>query len=62
VPCLRRHALLKYVNAEFESDVEMGARVSLSSFPGALHCAGDSMDSDLRTYEEMIGTRCRLTS
>ena len=24
VPCLRRHALLKYVNAEFESDVEMG--------------------------------------
>jgi len=23
------------------------SRVSLSSFPGALHCAGDSMDSDL---------------
>jgi len=32
------------------SDEYAASRVSLSSFPGALHCAGDSMGGDLRTW------------
>ena len=37
----------------------MNSKVSLSSFPGALHCAGDSMGGDLRNDGETLGTRYR---
>jgi len=38
-------------------DEYAASRVSLSSFPGALHCAADSMGGDLRTWEPVTYRR-----